>query len=153
MRQPGTKSILEFCVTILTFGLVGPPAGFFALDVFMMIHEGRFSPPYTPVGELLAWSYLFGELFALLAGLCVALQEKPGWRSVLMVGLFIGLMCSALAGLSSLNSLPHGADFKTLLQSIPIFLAGSVSTCLVPTVVCWLIVRGLVALSSAPRRA
>jgi hypothetical protein len=152
MRHSETRSILEFCGTLLTFGLVGPPVGFLTLDVFMMIHQGKFSPPYSPIGELLVWSYLFGGVFALLAGLCVAIQERPRWRSVLLVGLIIGSIFSALAGLSSIGSLPQGADFKTQLQNISMFLAASVSTCLVPTVVCWLIVRGLAALSSAPGR-
>jgi hypothetical protein len=135
------QSLWGFCLTILTFALVGPPIGYAVLFVPLSVHAGEFvSPTRFFAHYLRVASYVFGLLPALIAGFCVAIQDKPTWRSVSCVGLMIGLLVSPIAVLSEARTWP-AVDLK----SVALVVLSTVSICFVPTITCWMIVRTFAA--------
>ena len=133
--------MLRFGSTVLTFVLVGPPVGFATLVVLLTLHDGGFITPVHPITWYLWAAYPVGGLPAFVAGIGVAIQERPGWWSVSRVGLIIGWILAAILALGQVRFLP-GVDVKTALRGAAMLLVWPASVCLVPTIVCWLVVRG-----------
>jgi hypothetical protein len=131
----------RFFLTILTFAIVGPPVGLAVLTGLIMLRYGSLPHPEQFDVFLLA-AYVFGSLPAFIAGALVASLEKPGFWPVARVGLIMGLV---LALLFAITLLPRQLSLPRLSSAdvidFVILVAWIVSICVVPTVVCWLVVR------------
>jgi hypothetical protein len=131
----------KFGRTVLTFVIVGPPVGLAMLWGLPMLVGDR---PFLP-GHVGAWlamlvlAYVIGVLPALFAGIGVAVLEKPGFWRVSRVGLIVGLVPTVFFALTQWPKLPS-ANVNDILD----LFVWPVSICLIPTVVCWLVVRSWV---------
>ena len=131
----------RFGLIVLTFVIVGPPCGFALLTGLSILQLGRLLLPMS-VAFFLLISYIIGILPAFIAGLIVASLKNPGFWRVLIVGLVAGLVFALLIAL--LGAMPVNVHLMSglLVIAIPI--------CLVPTIVCWLVVRPLLLRISGP---
>jgi len=133
----------RFGLTVLTFAIVGPPIGLAVLFGLILLSDGAlFHPEHADLFLLAA--YVIGLLPASIAGAFVAGLEKPGFWPASRVGLIVGLILALFSLITQLPRLSN-ADAVDILN----LLLWPVSICLVPTMVCWLVVRHWVWRSSA----
>jgi hypothetical protein len=131
----------QFWLTVLTFVIVGPPVGL-AVLWGLPILEGRrpFLPGYVDACVvMLLVAYVIGVLPAFFAGIGVAVLEKPVFWRVARVGLIVGIVPTVFFALTQWPRLPSASAMDVVDAFV-----WPVSICLLPTVVCWLVVRAWV---------
>jgi len=137
---------------VLTFVLVGPPIGAFVTWSLLAI-VSRPQAAGAPSTDLLAvpivallimpFAYFYGVVPAALAGLAIGIKQaffgRTTWPMALGVGLLVGVIF--LEGFDMLG--PRGVFRPTRYDGSPIAeLPGIlILTCVVPTMLCWALVR------------
>jgi hypothetical protein len=129
--------------TFVIFGLVGPPLGWLVYAIGLIAGDARTAQSASGLGETISL-VLFGMLFSYVIGLIPALLTallmvagpsilsiRPGPGYATLVGLVCGVVFAALF-LSGTDSSGLGDAGYFLLK---------VLTCLVPTLICWWLVR------------
>ena len=144
------RSGVEFALILLTYVALGPPLGALAVMIafaFVGIFGGGHpTGVWEHLWNLVRGSYLFGVLPAFIAGFVVSMQEHPSWRTVTFVGVAIGSLISMWFLWSQFQSL-RGMEFYAAAWRGFLCITLPTLTCLVPTIVCWLVARLLLRLS------
>jgi hypothetical protein len=137
---------------VLTFVALGPPIGFFVTWSLLVIVARPENASATST-DLLAvpiilllimpFAYLYGVVPAALAGLAIGIKQaffgRTTWPMALGVGLLVGVIF--LEGFDIIG--PRGVFRPTRYDGSPIpELPGIlILTCVVPTMLCWALVR------------
>ena len=135
--------ILQVLVIVLVFAMVGPPIGGVLLLTLLAIVKtgpGTGASDYVTVvffaliyGSVFA--YLFGIIPAALVGLVVGVRQVYFGRVSLLEALGVGLIAGMVFMIVIFERGPANGSDPYLLRPI------LVVTCVLPTLVCWLIVR------------
>ncbi len=136
---------------VLIFVVLGPPIGSFVWLMLLTISAGNpgralTDLPLVPLAVLVFASigYVYGAVPAALAGLAIGIKQaffgRTTWPMALAVGLIAGVIF--LEGLDVFN--PRVVLQTQRFDGSPVseFPAIAILTCLVPTMLCWSLVRG-----------
>jgi hypothetical protein len=136
-------------LTFLTFMILGPLVGLVQALIYASapLHFGNFvqalvyaqlslSPHF---GALLFLAYVFGGLPATVAGIVIATLGRPSLWQVTLAGIVVGLAFGFLRGL--LYNWGYNDDASYRISSTVEWMADLGLFCIVPTIVCWLIVQ------------
>jgi hypothetical protein len=132
---------MRVAAVVLVFVLLGPPVGGVTFMLAAVVVGLGSAADLQGLSWVLMFaliyavplSYLAGTIPAVIAGLLMGIRQAyfgpATWPYAVGIGLIVGFGMLYLSG----QRLGPGAD-----APVPILLA----TCLVPTLVCWLVVRG-----------
>jgi hypothetical protein len=138
-RKPGR--LKRFLKGFVVFLVLGPPIGLWTYSTCYLLF-------FTPVSGLdlveklvlggiigIPFSYAFGHIPAALAGLVIALLQvlyrSFGILEVGLIGLAIGISFALIVDRRPDDYLSYGLAY-TAVKAV---------TCVVPTIVCWLVIR------------
>lgn len=125
----------RFWITILVYAILGPPLGLAMGATFGMLVAREISIPSI---LFLYGSYLFGEVPALIAGAWVATSDGMRLRSLIRIGLIMGLVPGLLlTGANIPNRQIELNEAFGLSLAVPLITL----MFLVPTIVCGLVAR------------
>jgi hypothetical protein len=128
---------------VLIFVLLGPPIGFLVCLPLLVISTG--DPPSALFAVLFVapLCYLYGTAPAAFAGAAIGIRQaffgSTRWPMACAVGLIAGGVF-----LASVDAFDPGPAFQAQIFdgfAVPLFPALAMSTCLIPTLVCWRLVR------------
>ena len=137
---------------VLTFVVIGPPIGAFVAWSLLAVVARQENASVTstdllavPIVALLImpFAYLYGAVPAAFAGLAIGIKQaffgRTTWPMALGVGFLVGVIF--LEGFDMLG--PRGVFRPTRFDGSPITeLPGIlILTCVVPTMLCWVLVR------------
>ena len=136
-------------LTVLTFIILGPLVGLVQalihtkvpLDVGAFVQALIYAQLRLPqhFALLLFGAYVFGGLPAAAAGIAVARLGGPSLWQVALTGIMVGLAFGLLRGL--LYNWGYNDDAGYRISTTLDFMAGLGLFCIIPTIVCWLIVQ------------
>jgi hypothetical protein len=128
---------------VLIFVVLGPPIGFFVCLPLLVISAGNLPSALFAVLFVMPLSYFYGAGPAALAGAAIGIKQaffgRTTWSMAFAVGLIAGVVF--LKGVDAFNP---GAAFQAQIfdgAAVPLFPALAILTCLVPTLLCWRLVR------------
>ncbi len=128
---------------VLIFVVLGPPIGFFVCLPLLAISAGDLPSALFAVLFVMPLSYIYGAPPAALAGVAIGIKQaffgRSTWPMVCAVGLIAGLVF-----LKGVDAFDPGAAFQARIfdgAAVPLFPALAMLTCLVPTLLCWRLVR------------
>lgn len=135
--------------TLGVYVLLGPPIGWLVLAFGIMSASGGSGGSSDPIGAFLnmfpliivgvALSYIIGVLPALLVGLAVLPANDFSKATGLLYVMIVGLLAGVIFALNfDRTTSPLGTRFYFGLK---------VLTCLIPSLICWLIARRLRAVA------
>lgn len=143
---PIARRVLRTLAIALVFLALGPPLGalafFLAIGLVNLGHgvlpEDLFTICLVALIYGVPMSYLFGAAPALASGLMVGLWQSSRGRVTLPGSVAIGALTGVgLAALSGTRVWPSPS-----VESSELLIGGVlIATCLIPTVLCWLVVR------------
>ena len=148
MPQPSVgvaRRVLGVLAIVAVFVLIGPPVGaftlLFAIAAVNMANPDLAGLTWVAIFALLygiPMSYLFGVFPAAIAGLMIGGWQISMGRATWMIALGVGVIVG-LGFLFAVGRQPteEGAKAFEFWEYPPIFLL----TCLVPTMLCWAVVR------------
>src|SRR5689334_8195925 len=128
-------------LTVLTFMILGPFVGLVQALIYVTVplNFGAIVQAPQHFGTLLLLAYVFGGLPAAMAGIAVAKLGKPSLWQVTLAGIVVGLAFGLLRGL--LYNWGYNDDAGYRISTTVDSMAGLGLFCIVPTIVCWLIVQ------------
>jgi hypothetical protein len=128
---------------VLIFVVLGPSIGFLVCLPLLVVSLGDLSSALFAVLFLMPLSYIYGAAPAAFAGAAIGIKQAffggTPWPMALAVGLIAGGVF-----LKSVDALNPGAAFQAQIVhrfAVPLFPPLAMLTCLVPTLVCWQLVR------------
>jgi hypothetical protein len=147
-RPSAAARIGRLIAVVLVFVLLGPPLG---AVIWVGLLAGLSIPPdwdaaepgirwFTMLGLIYAvpMSYFFGAGPAAAAGLVIGTVQsfigRAGWPLALGTGLMVAIVVIGPSGQGTLTAPPDESAF-------PEYLAVMILACLVPTMLCWALVR------------
>ena len=141
------RTRLLFAIMML-FVVLGPPIG--AVVAWMLLMINKIESPSDVLIEIVVLpfvaliaipiGYLYGAAPAAVAGLAIGIKQAFFGRTTWPVALGVSLVASAFF-LEGLDVLDPGARFVFGDSVLPGFSAIMIRACLVPTLLCWALVR------------
>jgi hypothetical protein len=138
---------MRFTAIVLVFALLGPAIGGFSLIAMMAAISLGIDASPSDIATMAVFGmvygavigYLVGLVPAVAIGLIVALWQELIGRVTWAVALGVGLA----AGLAFLYFIESGRVANLAPADFPQVHAALVLTCVIPTMLCWLVARAL----------
>jgi len=150
-RPSPAARIGRLIAVVLVFVVLGPPLG---AVIFVAIVAGIGMPLWDVAGPDPAWrswltllglvyavpvSYFFGTVPAAVAGLVIGITQsfigRAGWPLALGTGLVVAIVVLERSGQGSFAATPDQSPFPEAPAIV-------ILACLIPTMLCWGLVRG-----------
>jgi hypothetical protein len=128
---------------VLIFVVLGPSIGFLVCLPLLVVSAGNLSSTLFAVQFFMPLSYIYGAAPATLAGAAIGITQAFFGRTRWPMALAVGLIAGGVF-LKSVDAFNPGAAFQAQIFdgfAVPLFPALAMLTCLVPTLVCWRLVR------------